>query len=184
MIALREQLPLLRVAQDEVVHYEESWIRDIISEAAARSGSDDSWYAEDIAKGVTIYLKERFQQTSISLDELFEKIARTLRAVGMPKVADNLQPSAPPTRLSLASIAEDAGNGFELWFFHHLGERIGTLRGVGTKKLHCSELKMAVEQICRPKRWSQRCDQFQEEVLVYLAMELSQEAEEMRLMVT
>ena len=184
MIALREQLPLLRVSRDEVVHYEESWIRDIINEAAARSGSDDSWYAEDIAKGVTLYLKERFEQTSIGLDELFDKIGRTLCAVGFDKVADHLQPSAPPTRLSLAHVAEQAGNGFELWFFHHLANRLDVLREVGTRQLHCSELKMAVEHICRPKRWSQKCDRFQDEVLTYLAIELSRDTDDVRLMVT
>lgn len=173
MIALREQLPLLRVSGDEVIHYEESWIRDVISEAAARSGSDDSWYADDIAKGITLYLKERFDHTSIGLDELFEKIGRTLCAVGFDKVAENLEPSAPPSRLSLARVAEEAGNGYELWFFHHLRRKVGVLREVGTRRLHCSELKMAVEQICRPKRWSRKCDQFQSEIVDYLAIEIS-----------
>jgi hypothetical protein len=186
VIALREQLPLLRVGRDEVIHYEESWISDIISEAAARSGSDDSWYADDIAKGVTLYLKERFSQTSIGLDELFDKIGRTLCAVGFDKVADHLKPSAPPTRLSLAHVADEAGTGFELWFFHHLGRKIDVLREVGTKRLHCSELKIAVERICQPRRWSQKCDLFQDEVLVFLALELSraQAQSRVQLMVT
>lgn len=178
MIALREQLPLLRVNRDEVIHYEESWIRDLIHEAAARSGSDDSWYAEDIAKGVTLYLKERFEQNSIGLDELFEKIGRTLCAVGFQKVAENLEPSAPPTRLSLAHIADEAGNGYELWFFHHLSRRLDVLREVGSKRLHCSELKMAVERICKPRRWSRKCEEFQDEVVTWLATELSRNREE------
>ena len=117
MISFREQLPLLRLNCDEVLHYEESWVHDVIQEAAQRSGHGDSWFAEDIAKGVILYLKERFQKTSIGIDELFMKIERTLRAVGFSDIAGNLEHQTPPARICLNAMAEDAGEGFELRFF-------------------------------------------------------------------
>ncbi len=172
MISLREQLPLLRIERGEVVHYEESWVFDVIRDAAYRSGHEDSWFADDIAKGVILYLKEKFHQTSIGIDELFLKIERTLQAVGFPDVAGNLEQSAPPARLSLATVAEDSGSGFELLFFQLLAKRIASIRQLGTRRLHCSELRHAVQHISGAKRWNGTCDQLQNEILEFMAQEM------------
>lgn len=172
MIALREQLPLLRLGREEVVHYEESWLKEIIKDAAERSGCGDSWFADDIAKGIVLYLKERFPANSIGIEELFEKIARTLRAVGFDHVAGHLEPFAPPARLSLSRLAEAAGPGFELRFFQLLGERIEVLRSQGTRQVHCSELRDAVSQLCSTRRWSRKCQDLQDEILDYVTTEL------------
>ena len=187
MIAIREQLPLLRVGREEVVHYEESWVHDIITDAAQRAGCEDSWFAEDIAKGVVTYLKERFKSSSIGIDELFEKIGRTLCAVGFKHVAGNLRPSAPPARLSLDRLAQDAGHSYELGFFALLNDRIETFRQLGTRRLHCSELTQAVERLCQAKRWNGKCDQLRDEILDYVARELSRDrdsSETVSLMIT
>lgn len=172
MISLREQLPLLRINRGEVVHYDESWVFDLIRDAAERSGHEDSWFADDIAKGVVLYLKEKFHQTSIGIEELFTKIERTLRAVGFPDIAGNLQQSPPPARLSLASVAEDAGEGFELLFFQLLGNRLASVRELGARRLHCSELKYAVQRINGTDRWNADCDSLQSEILDYMTLEL------------
>ncbi len=156
----------------EVVHYDESWVFHLIREAAERSGHEDSWFADDIAKGVILYLKEKFQRTSIGIEEFFTKIERTLRAVGFPDIAGNLEQSPPPARLCLSRLAEDAGAGFELMFFQLLGERVAAVRESGARTLHCSELRPAVQRINGTERWNEDCERLQTEILDFVANEL------------
>ncbi len=156
----------------EVVHYDESWVFHLIREAAERSGHEDSWFADDIAKGVILYLKEKFQRTSIGIEEFFTKIERTLHAVGFPDIAGNLEQSPPPAQLSLIRLAEEAGHGFELMFFQLLGERVAGVRDSGARRLHCTELQPAVRRITGVERWNEDCDRLQTEILDFVASEL------------
>jgi len=185
MIATRDQLPLLRLGHEEVVQYEESWVHDIIRDAAERSGCTDSWFTEDIAKGVILYLKKRFPGSSIDVKELFEKIDKTLRAIGFEHVAGHLEPSTPPASLSLSRLAKNAGDGYELVFFQLLSERLGNLRDMGTSRLHCSELRDAVVSLCRAKRWSPKCERLQIEILEFVANQMARSSKsEVSLMVS
>lgn len=168
MITIRDQLPLLRINRCEVVHYEESWVMDLIRQAAARAGMRDAWIAEDIARGIVLYFKERFTHNSISIEEFFGKIDGTLRAIGFADVAGNLRRSAPPAQLSLSRVAEEAGSGYELLFFRLLGDRLDEARRRGTTQVSCLELREAVTRICAAKQWNRRCEELQSEILDYL----------------
>jgi hypothetical protein len=174
LIALAEQLPLLRMPRGEVIRYEESWFLDIIRDAALRAGIEDPWFAEHIARGIVLYLRERFVHSSIGLDELFSKIADTLQAVGFPHIAHNLERSAPPASMCLASLAEAAGEGFELSFFHLLGSALRDARERGSVQLQCAGLHDAVNRLCRTKRWGRRCDALRDEILTFVASEFAQ----------
>jgi hypothetical protein len=176
LITTRDQLPLLRINRWEVVHYEESWVLDLIRQAAARAGLRDAWIAEDIARGIVMYFKERFAHNSISIEEFFRKIDGTLRAIGFADVAGNLRKSAPPTHLSLSRMAEEAGSGYELFFFQLLGERLEEARRRGTTQVFCRELREAVTRICAAKRWNRRCEELQSEILDYLATGMARDS--------
>ncbi len=157
----------------EIVRYEESWFLAIIQEAAQRAGIKDVWFAEHIARGIVIYLRERFSQTSIGIEELFEKISQTLHVVGFPQIARELEPSAPPATMSLDSLAAQAGNGFELSFFQLLSEALRDARDRGSVQVHCAGLSSAVSRICQTKRWGRRCDQLRDEILTFVSNELT-----------
>ncbi len=176
MITLHEQLPLLRNQRGEVLRYEESWLLDLIRDAAERTGMDDTWFAEHIAEGIAIYLKESFPGTSIDIDELFLKMRRTLTAVGFPHVAGNLQPSMPASRISLEELAEEAGSGFELSFFGLLGEELRTVTRQPVNRIVISDLKRAVSKISGAKRWCRRCDRLASEILEFMSLDVARSA--------
>lgn len=178
MITIRDQLPLLRINRWEVVHYEESWVLDLIQQAAARAGLRDAWIAEDIARGIVIYFKERFAHNSISIEEFFGKIDGTLRAIGFANVAGNLRRSAPPAHVSLSRVAEEAGSGYELLFFQLLGERLVEARRRGTTQVFCLELREAVTKLCAAKKWNRRCEELQAEILDYLSSGMTRDTED------
>jgi len=174
LISLAEQLPLLRMPRGEVIRYEESWFLDIIRDAAVRAGIEDPWFAEHIAQGIVLYLRKRFSQNSIGLEELFGKISQTLQAVGFPHIARNLAPSAPPASMCLDALAEQAGNGYELCFFQLLGAALRDARERGSVHLQCAGLHGAVNRLCRTKRWGRRCDSLREEILAFVSTEFAQ----------
>ncbi len=124
MICLPSQLPLLRFGNFEVVQYDSRWLEDSIIAAAERAGHDDWWIAADIAKGIIEYLRQRFPANTITVEELYEKISRALAVLGWEDVAKELEVEPPPLRISLAEIAQEAGDGFELAFFRLLRERL------------------------------------------------------------
>lgn len=149
---------------------------DLIRQAAARAGLRDAWIADDIARGIVLYLKERFDHNSISIEEFFGKIEGTLRAIGFADVAGNLRKSAPPSEISLSRVAEEAGSGYELLFFQLLNERLDEARRRGTTQVFCLELREAVTRLCAAKRWNQRCEELQSEILDYLASGMTRDA--------
>ncbi|MEO0446512.1 MAG: hypothetical protein AAF191_10605 [Verrucomicrobiota bacterium] len=177
MITAREQLPLLRLNRREVVHYEESWILDLIQQAALRAGVEKPLFVEDIARGIVIYLKERFLDNSIAIEDFFRKIERTLCAIGFEEVAGKLEVTSPPSRLSLVQVAEEAGDAYELAFFQTLTEKLRKAKAQGVTEVHCSELKDAVSRLCGSKQWNAKCEALRGEILGFLANEVGRDAE-------
>jgi len=167
----------LRINRREVVHYDEAWVVDLIRRAAEDSGLNDAWIADDIARGILLYFKERFSQASISIEEFFQKIESTLRAIGFPDVAGNLKQSVPPARLSLCRVAEEAGEGYELFFFQLLHQRLREAEDRGTTQLLCSELRPAVARLCETKHWNRRCEALQSEILDFLSTSVSRQTD-------
>ena len=101
-------MPLLMIGSKEVVHYEQDWLAEAISRAALEAGHEKWWFAEDVAKGMVIYLQKRFRGTSITLEELFDKIGKTLTTIGFEDVADKLVPTPPPLRITKMPSASDS----------------------------------------------------------------------------
>ena len=173
MICLPSQLPLLRFGNFEVVQYDSRWLEDSIIAAAERAGHEDWWIAADIAKGIIEYLRQRYPANTITVEELYEKISRALGVLGWSDVAAELQVGPPPLRISLAEIAREAGDGFELAFFMLLRERLAETCVTGSQQVQCYGLKQGVKILKRARRWGARCQQLAEEIAEFLRAELN-----------
>ncbi|MFT4550445.1 MAG: hypothetical protein ACI8XO_003584 [Verrucomicrobiales bacterium] len=172
MICLPSQLPLLRFGNFEVVQYDARWLADSIMAAAERAGHEDWWIADDIAKGIIEYLRQRFPGNTITVEELYEKISRALDVLGWDDVAGELQVGPPPLRISLAEIAQEAGDGFELAFFRLLRERLAETCVTGSQQIQCYGLRKGVKILHRARRWGNRCQCLAEEIAEFLRAEL------------
>lgn len=168
MICLPAQMPLLLVGTKEVVHYEKEWLEEAISRAALEAGHEKWWFAEDVAKGMILYLQKRFRRNTITLQELFDKIAKTLTTIGFQDVADKLQPTPPPLRISLIDLAREAGSGYELVFFELLRRQLSDLESIGAGQIDCSGLKRCVKHLRGTKRWSKDCDLLEKEIVEFV----------------
>jgi hypothetical protein len=147
-------------------------LEDSIKAAAERAGHEDWWIAEDIARGIIEYLRQRYPGNTITVEELYEKISRALGVLGWDDVAAQLQVGPPPLRISLAEIAHEAGDGFELVFFRLLRERLAETCVTGSQQVQCYGLKQGVKILHRARRWGTRCQQLAEEIADFLRAEL------------
>jgi hypothetical protein len=165
MICLPNQLPLLTYGVHEVVQYESRWLTDSILEAAEKAGHQDWWFAHDISKAVIEYLRERFPSAFITIDQLYDKIARVLGHMGWDDIAAQLDRKPPPVKISLMEIAELASHGYELEFFRILRHRLEEAATTGCQQILLHGLRDATKHLCRTARWSRACDQLTSDIV-------------------
>ena len=177
MIALPTQMPLLQVGSHEVAEYEKEWLQETIKRAAEKAGHEKWWFAEDVAKGVIIYLQKRFQYNTITITELFDKVSLTLSKIGFEDVANALHPTPPLLRLSLVEIARDSGPGFELLFFQQLGDKLDEFYQLEADRIHCADIKRAVKHLTGTSRkWTPECEALRQEIIAFIQRSVSKKA--------
>lgn len=170
MICLPNQLPLLRYGTHEVVQYESRWLTDSIMAAAQKAGHEDWWFAHDISRAVIEYLRERFPSTFITIDQLYDKIARVLDHMGWTDIAAKLDRKPPPLKISLVEMAEVASDGFELEFFRILTRRLQDVSQTGCQQVLLFGLRDAVKHLQRARRWTLACEMLSREIIEFSQM--------------
>jgi len=169
LISLPQHLPLLRIGDLPLAPFEGDWLRRNIEQAAREAGHCGEWWpAEDIARGVVLYLRDSFDGSVICLEELFAKVHEALLRIGCGEIADCLRPEPPPVRLSLLEIAKDAGNGFELLFFQLLRQRLTLLQKHRVSRVQFFGLKPCVKLLRAAKHWRHDCDLLYREILLFM----------------
>lgn len=168
MICLPARLPLLEVGNQAITEYGEGWLSQSISQAAESAGHGKWLFAEDVARGVIEYLRDRFPGSKITLGDLFERISRTLDTIGFPDIAAQLQAAPPPARISLADLAREAGPGCELFFFCSLDERFAEARASGVDRIRFTGFDKCVQALVPDARAVTSREALRAEVLSHL----------------
>jgi hypothetical protein len=170
MISLASGLPVLQIGDRGVSHYSSDWLETSIRSAAAEAGHEGWWFATDIVRSLFLYLRDRFQDTVITVNQLFDKLRLTLSALGFQDIATHLHDQVPPCQISLMQLASEAEtNGFyELHFFRRLGESIDEAVATGTPLISTTGLRRAVRRLCGAKRWSPRCERLYQDTLTFI----------------
>ena len=102
----------------------------MLTQAARQAGHEAWWPAGDVARGVLQYLRERFDENIITLQDLFLRVSQTLRSIGFPEIASAVRPEPPPLEVCLLELAREA-QGLELGFLPGLMRELGELRQDG-----------------------------------------------------
>ena len=178
MIALPAALPLIRIGADSLALCKTEWLTETLADATNGTNIPD-WLATDICKGIEHYLANHYTGTTIDSAELFRQIRITLEKVGLNDVAENLNETVPPVRISLSDLARRAGNGYELAFFHLLETQFRSATNGGAQTLECYGLEKCVKQLSASKMWSTACESLKEEITGFLDMELARSAHHM-----
>ncbi|MEM9281425.1 MAG: hypothetical protein AAGA96_06335 [Verrucomicrobiota bacterium] len=167
MIALPQAMPFIRIGSASLALCQKDWLTETLTNAT-RGTDVPAWLAEDISNGVERFLANHYPGTVIDSDVLFDKIEKTLSKFGLSDVADNIDKTPPPVRISLSELARRAGNGYELVFFQLLQEQISSAAAGGVPRVECHGIRSCVKRLSASKKWSKRCDQLKSEITDYL----------------
>lgn len=168
MIALADNLPLVRLPDRRAVRYDRAWLERAVAEAADRAGYARWWLAPHVAESVTCYLERDFEDNIIASQCLRTLVASVLQVIGYPDVARGFRLPEPPLRISLAALAESAGSGFELAFFRELDRALGEALAGRSPRVELCDLADCVKRLRRARSWRKDCAQLRSEIVAHV----------------
>ena len=167
MIALPQALPFIRIGNASLALCQKDWITKTLTNATQGTNVPE-WLAEDISRGVERFLSNHYKGTVIDSEEFFERIEKTLSQFGLSDVAENIDKTPPPVRISLNELARRAGTGYELIFFQLLQEQLESAKQGGVHHVECHGIKPCVKRLIATKKWSKKCDSLRDEITDFL----------------
>lgn len=172
MVCLPDQMPLLLFGAHEVASFDDDWLVDAISKAAAKAGHEDWFFAKDITRAVVKYLRHRHQRNSITVEELYHKIENVLHYLGCGDIAQSLEIGPPPMVVSLKAIARDSAAGDKGEFFGSLAEHIGDFESSPVDLLVFDQIRSATKRLCEVTRWTPECEAMVGEIVGFINAEV------------
>jgi len=96
MIALRDNLPLVRFGDGRVHAFERGWLCGALAESAAGAGYPKWWLAPHVAESVTRYLEQDFDENVIPVCRLEQAVRSVLQVIGYADVAGAFRGAPAP----------------------------------------------------------------------------------------
>lgn len=168
MISLIGNRPALQIGHHQVIDYDTAWLDAALKRAAVAANEGDFLFLEDIRNGVVQYLETKCPLKLLELEALYDRVRKMLMMVGCERIAEKLQPVAPPITVSLVEAAMEAGNGFELAFFEKLRADLTALREAGAEEIRFTGLRESSLILRGCEKWNKRCDTLHEEIQTFL----------------
>jgi hypothetical protein len=168
VIALIGNRPALQIGRHQVIDYDTSWLDSALHRAALAAEHEDFPFVADIRSGIVQYLETKCPLKLLPLDELYERMRRMLVRIGCEKIAEKLEPLAPPVTVSLVRAAMEAGNGFELAFFEMLRSELCDLRAAGAEEIRFTGLRESAMILRGAAKWNKQCQALLTEIEAFL----------------
>jgi hypothetical protein len=172
MIALRDNMPLLRFGDGQVVPVERKWLCVELAAAAGRAGYGKWWLASHVAASVLAYLESDYEEPTICVDRLQKAVRSVLQVIGYADVAEVFRVQSPPVRISLVELARAAGQGYELAFFDLLRVRLRGALDSRAERLEICDAQRGIKQLRSAKAWRRDCSGLLEEVVGFVREEV------------
>ena len=168
MISLIGNRPALQIGRYQVIDYDTAWLDDALRRAARAADHEDFPFVEDIRSGVVKYLETKCPLKLLHLEDLYDRMRRMLVKIGCQRIAEKLEPLAPPVTVSLVRAAMEAGNGFELAFFETLRAELGDLRAAGAEEIRFIGLRESTLILRGTSKWGKHCECLLSEIEAFL----------------
>ncbi len=169
MISYIGNRPALQIGPYQVLDYDTLWIEVALTRAAKAADHEDFPLVSEIRSGVEMYLENKCPLRLLNLADLFERMRKMLLQMGCERIAEKLEPLAPPVTVSLVKAAMEAGNGFELAFFETLRAELSSLRRAGAEQIRFTGLRESTLILRGQQKWNRRCDTLLAEIESFLA---------------
>ncbi len=137
----------------------------------------DPEMVQNAAHAVLHYFKVEQGKTQVSVGEFAQALATVLRGFGIEVKDDDdanaLEISAEAEVRSVAEadlrqLAFDSGKGYELLFFNRLRTELRCQLSHSPQIIHFRGLRSCVKQLAGARRWNQRCQQLNDQIVSYL----------------
>lgn len=168
MISFIGNRPALQIGTHQVLDYDTAWLEDALRRAAKAADNEDFPLVTEVCRGVEMYLESKCPLRLLHLEDLFERMRKMLMKMGCERIAEKLEPLAPPVTISLIASARKAGNGFELAFFETLRSELLSLRGAGAEQIHFTGLRECALILRGGTKWTRQCDALLTEIEAFL----------------
>ena len=167
MIAFRDGLPLIALANSQVVAFEREWLVRALNVAALRAGYAKWWLAPHIAESVQVWLEGMPDVRVMPVAQFTRAVRAALQVVGYAEVGERFEAASPFSRISLIEVAQEAGSGYELAFFHTLGRRLHDVLDLGGSYCELIGLETCVKLLRQKKHWCPGCDALRMEIVIF-----------------
>jgi hypothetical protein len=168
VISLIGNRPALQIGRYQVIDYDTAWLDSALRRAARAAEHEDFPFVDDIRSGIVQYLETKCPLKLLPLDELYDRMRKMLVKIGCGKIAEKLEPLAPPVTVSLVRSAMEAGNGFELAFFENLRAELGELRAAGAEEIRFTGLRESTLILRGTSKWNKHCQSLLCEIEAFL----------------
>ncbi len=161
------ELPLLKLSEDQSISLDRSWFEEQVAIAAEKAGHKDWQLAAPVVDALMRYLRHRFSKDTISMDEIRERIVTALsllETMGFDGIVSCLDLGVPPVTIELGDFVPESGWADEEAFFIELGEALrGACEG-GPTRLRCRGLRRTAYRLAGGQRWTADCEQWVERI--------------------
>jgi hypothetical protein len=144
---------------------------ELVGEA---SSSLDPELVQQAASAVLHYFKQDLGLQTVSVGEFSRALEQALAALGLRSTVENL--GRETRSYDLRQLAVGAGRGFELSFFPQLRQEIRAQLESTPTVLRFYGLRGCVKQLMGARRWSQRCQVLNDQIVEFLRACLVTEA--------
>lgn len=172
MIALVDSLPMVRFDDGNVMAFEPRWLSEGLARAADRAGYRKWWLADHVTQTVATYLRNDFQASVVGLSQLRTAVQSVLQVIGYSDIAAQFEPLPAPVRISLERIAREAGDGYELFFFRLLQQRLREIVESPSVRVEFFDLRPCVKHLRSAKNWRSDCAGLHAEIVRFIRGEL------------
>jgi hypothetical protein len=165
MIQLHRDYLLIETAKGELIPCSAELVA--VELAGDAAGSLDPELFRQAASAVLHYFKNDLGCATVSVGEFSSALQQALRALGL-EIQPGVQEEAPLRSCDLRRLAAGADRAFELSFFGLLRDEMRTRLSEAPTVLRFHGLRGCVKQLAGAKRWSQRCQVLNDQIVEYL----------------
>lgn len=177
MIALRSECLVFRLNNGESVPCSADMIAvEIVGEA---NGLLDSETLRHAAASVFHYFKTELAREvvtigefSLALEKVLHHLGYSIRAQSAPSDGGDVSDA------DLGLLADEAGDSLELLFFPRLRDELRVRLRSSPRVVRFRGLRGCVKQLAGARRWTNRCEELQDQIVEYLRGCLTAETEQ------
>ena len=177
MIAFRNQIPPIVLANGRVIAFDRVWLVRALNVAAQRAGYAKWWLAPHVAESLNAWMEGLHDVPIMPVAQFTRAVRAALQVIGYGEVGERFEASSPFARISLVEVAQDAGNGYELAFFRVLLARLREVMDLGGTYCELVGLEPCVKLLSRRKSWCRECDALQAEIVIFAREQTGRECQ-------